>query len=90
MSGLCDGPLRKKCAYPATAITRSHDDRLELALLSLNEEPAESKNLNCELCNPESVQPRLSKVFVELNPRVWATERRVVVDVAVALREAAP
>jgi hypothetical protein len=89
-SGLCNGLLRKECPYPATAMARIHDDRLELGLLSVKQEATESENFPGELRNPESVQLGVAKVLVEFNPRVWATERRVVVDVAMALREAPP
>jgi hypothetical protein len=89
-SGLRDGLLGKECPYPATPTTRIHDDRLQLGLLSTDEEPAQATKSICELRNPKSVELWVLEVSVELEPRVWATERRIVVDVAMALREAAP
>src|SRR5262245_43151098 len=43
-SGLRDGPLGQERADPVIAMSRIHDDGLELGLLSANEEPTEAED----------------------------------------------
>ncbi len=71
-------------------MVRIYDDGLELGLLSLDEECAEPKNLIRVHGNPEPMELWVLEVCIELNAWIWSTQRWVVVEVAMTLREAAP
>ena len=71
-------------------MVRIYDDGLELRFLSLDEECAEPKSAIRVHCNPESMQLWMLEVCIELNPWIWSTQGWVRVEVAMALREAAP
>ena len=71
-------------------MVRIYDDGLELRFLSLDEECAKPKSAIRVRCNPEPMQLWLLEVCIELNPWIWSTQGWVLVEVAMALREAAP
>src|SRR5262245_60860107 len=89
-SRLCDGLLGQERADPVIAMTRIHDDGLELGLLSANEEPAEAEDAIWLLRNPDAMQVWLRQIRVELQPGIRPADRLVTVDVTMSLREAPP
>ena len=88
--GLLDRSSCEECADSATATVRIYDNRRELRRLSLDEESAQPKDLIRVRYNPEAMELWVPEVGIELDSRIWRTDRWVFVDIAMAFYKTAP
>jgi hypothetical protein len=75
-------------ADPAPAMLLGHDDRLELRLVPVEQEPGEPHDLSVELGDPDPLGD--GEMRVERETGIVAADRRIVVELAVRLRELPP
>ncbi len=85
-----DGLLRKARTYPLSPMGRANDDWLEFRFPVFHEEPAEADHLAVDCGDPQFAETRMGEVLVELDSGIGTTDRRIAVDVAMALDKRTP
>ncbi len=85
-----DGLLRKTRTYPLSPMGRANDDWLEFRFPSFHEEPAEADHLVFDCGDPHFAETRMGEVLIELDSGIGTSNRRIAVDVAMALDKRTP
>ncbi len=85
-----DGLQRKTRTYPLSPMGRANDDWLEFRFPMFHEESADADHLAVDCGDPQFAETRMGEVLVELDSGIDTTDRRIAVDVAMALDKRTP